>query len=150
MKTLLVWIATAALAAAAPNFSGEWKMNPAKSEFGPVPAPEVLTRSIKHADPSLQYSTHQKGAQGDVTTEVKYTTDGKPVTNKINGTDSIGTAKWQGDNLVIQSTREIQGMQIESKETWSLDADKKTLTISNHLTIPGQGEFDMKLVLEKQ
>src|SRR5277367_4263573 len=49
---------------AAPNFSGDWKMNIAKSDFGPVPAPEVLTRAIKHTDPALEIATHQKGARG--------------------------------------------------------------------------------------
>jgi len=150
MRIVLTLVALAGLAQAATNFSGEWKMNPAKSDFGPVPAPQMFTRTIKHNDPVLEYSTHQKGAQGDVTTEVKYTTDGKPATNKINGTDSKGTAKWQGAALLIESTREIQGMQIESKEIWTLTDDKKTLTVNSHLTIPGQGEFDLKLVLEKQ
>ena len=150
MRTVLTMIALAGLAAAAPNFSGDWKMNVAKSDFGPLPAPDLLTRSIKHADPALAYTTHQKGAQGDVTTDVKYTTDGKPATNTINGTEAKGTAKWQGEALLIESTRDVQGMQIESKEIWTLSDDKKTLTINSHITVPGQGEFDLKLVLEKQ
>src|SRR5947209_5704607 len=135
MKILLSLAALAALAAAAPNFSGDWKMNVAKSDFGPVPAPDTFTRTIRHKDPALEYSTHQKGAQGDVTTEVKYTTDGKPAVNKINGSDSTGTAKWQGEALLIESTREIQGMQIQSKEIWTLSDDKKTITVNSHLTI---------------
>ena len=138
-----------ALVAAQPNFSGEWKMNVAKSDFGPVPAPEVFTRTIKHADPSIEYSTRQKGEQGDVTTEIKYTTDGKPCVNKINGSDAKGTAKWDGDKLVVESVRDFQGMQLTSKETWTLSDGGKTLTINNHISVP-QGEFDMKLVLEKQ
>ncbi len=125
-------------------------MNVAKSDFGPIPAPDSFTRTIKHSDPSLEYTTHQKGAQGDITTEVKYTTDGKPAVNKINGSDSKGTAKWQGEALLIESTRDIQGMQIQSKEIWTLSDDKKTLTVNSHIAIPGQGEFDLKLVLEKQ
>ncbi len=40
-----------------------------------------MTRTIKHNDPMLQISTHQKGAQGEATTELKYTTDGKPAEN---------------------------------------------------------------------
>jgi len=137
------------LAQAASNFSGEWKMNIAKSDFGPAPAPEELTRSIKHSDPSLEIKTHQKGAQGEISTELKYTTDGKPCVNKVNGSDAKGTAKWDGDNLIIESIREFQGMQLQSKETWILSDGGKTLTINNHIAVP-QGEFDLKLVLEKQ
>lgn len=137
-------------AKAAPNFSGDWKMNIAKSDFGPVPAPEVLTRSIKHNDPALEIATHQKGARGEVNTELKYTTDGKPCVNKVQGGDATGTAKWSGDNLVIESAREFQGTPITSKETWTLSDGGKTLTILNHISVPQQGEFDIKYVLDKQ
>lgn len=150
MRLMLSVLTVAALAQAAPNFSGEWKMNIAKSDFGAFPAPELLTRSIKHTDPALQYSTHQKGASGDVTTEIKYTTDGKPCVNKINGADARGTAKWQGGTLIIESERDFQGVQIKSKETWTLAEGGKSLTINNHVSIPGQGEYDLKLVLDKQ
>ncbi len=149
LQSIVFSFAISALAHAAPNFTGEWKMNVAKSEYGPVPAPTELTRSIKHADPNLDIKTFQKTAQGDINTELKYTTDGKPCVNKINGADSKGTAKWQGDNLIIESTREFQGMELQSKETWTLSDGGKTLTIANHITVP-QGEFDLKLVLEKQ
>jgi hypothetical protein len=137
-------------ALAAPNFSGDWKMNVAKSEFGPIPPPEILTRTIKHQDPVLQYWTHQKGAQGAVTTELKYTTDGKECVNQVNGSEAKGTAKWEGDHLVIESEREVQGVHLTARETWMLSADGKTLTIQNHISVPQQGEFDVKLVLEKQ
>ena len=72
-------------AQSAANLSGEWKMNPGKSDFGGVPAPELITRSIKYADPTLEISTHQKGAQGETTSELKYTTDGKECVNKMPG-----------------------------------------------------------------
>jgi hypothetical protein len=136
--------------AAAPNLSGQWKMNVVKSDFGPTPAPEILTRTIKHNDPVLEYTTYNKGRQGEVTSSIKYTTDGKPCTNKIQGSDSKGTAKWQGDNLVIESTREFQGMQISFKEIWTLSDGGKTLTINSHFSIPQQGEYDLRLVLDKQ
>jgi hypothetical protein len=138
------------VASAAPDFTGNWKMNVAKSEFGPIPAPEILTRTIQHHDPSLEYKTYQKGAQGEVTTEIKYSTDGKPSVNKVQDSDSKGSAHWQGTTLIIESSRDFQGMQIGSKETWTLSDGGKTLTINNHVTIPGQGEFDLKLVLDKQ
>ena len=33
-----------------PNFSGDWKINQVKSNFGAVPAPDTFTRKIVHAD----------------------------------------------------------------------------------------------------
>jgi hypothetical protein len=138
-------------AQAAANFSGEWKMNAAKSDFGPMAAqaPEVLTRSIKHNDPVLEISTHQKGAQGETTTQLKYTTDGKECVNKLPQGDAKGTAKWQGNNLIVESVREAQGIEIKAKETWTLSDGGKVLTILNHVIIP-QGEFDVKYAFDKQ
>lgn len=132
---------------AATNFSGEWKLNLAKSDWGPIQqfAPEFMTRTVKHDEPALEISTHAKGAQGETTTELKYTTDGKPAENKA----SKGAAKWDGDKLVIDSVREAQGAEIKSHEVWTLSADGKTLTSTNHLVAP-QGEFDITNVFDKQ
>src|SRR6478752_3416471 len=88
--------------AAAPNLSGNWRLNLAKSQYGQFPAPEVMLRTIQHKDPALSMSTYQKGAQGEVTTELKYSTDGKPV---VNG-ENKGSAHWEGDKLVIETSRD--------------------------------------------
>jgi len=135
---------------AQPNFSGNWKMNIAKSDFGPVPAPEILTRAIQHHDPTLEIATHQKGARGEVDTQLKYTTDGKPCVNMVQGGEAKGVAKWLGENLVIENERDFQGTPITSKETWTLSDGGKTLTITNHVSVPKQGEFDIKYVFDKQ
>jgi hypothetical protein len=145
----LVLLISASGAFAAPNFSGDWKLNPARSKYGQFPAPSALTRKIQHAGPVLSMSTTQKGAQGEVTTELKYTTDGKPSVNKLATGDTQGVAHWEGDRLVIESAREVQGGQAKQKETWSLSDGGKTLTIVTHVTVP-QGEFDVTQVLEKQ
>jgi hypothetical protein len=134
----------------AANFSGEWKLDPAKSDFGPAPAPELMTRSIKQTLPAVEISTHQKGAAGESTTQLKYTLDGKESVNKLPTGESKGTAKLDGDHMVIDSTRDYQGATITVKETWSLSEGGKVLTIVNHLSVPGQGEFDAKLIFNKQ
>jgi hypothetical protein len=135
----------AAGAQAAPNYTGVWKLNLSKSELGMMPAPEIATRTINHNDPSLQISSYQKGAAGEATTELKYTTDGKPAENK----GSKGTAKWDGDKLVIDSVRDYQGAELKIHDVWALSADGKTMTINSHLALP-QGEFDVTWVFDKQ
>ena len=130
--------------AAAPNLSGSWMLNVSKSEYGQFPAPQVMMRQIQHKDPALTMSTYQKGAQGEVTTELKYSTDGKPV---VNG-ENRGTAHWDADKLVIESSREFQGTQLKQREVWTLSADGKTLTVATHVILPN-GEFDVKQVFEK-
>ena len=117
MNRVVILFALASLSlAAAPNLTGSWMLNVAKSEYGQFPAPQVMTRQIQHKDPALSMSTYQKGAQGEVTTEVKYTTDGKPV---VNG-ENHGFAHWDGDKLVIESSREFQGTQLKQREVWTL------------------------------
>jgi hypothetical protein len=129
---------------AAPNLSGSWILNVAKSQYGQFPAPEIMTRQIQHKDLELSMSTYQKGAQGEVTTDLKYTTDGKPVVNGANQ----GSAHWEGDKLVIESSRDYQGTKLTQREEWTLSPDGKTLTIATHVKLPN-GEFDVKQVFEK-
>jgi hypothetical protein len=144
-----VLLIAALLAQAAPNLTGEWKLNVSKSNYGPIPAPQLMVRKVRHDDPALGIRTTQKGAQGEITTQLNYTTDGKPAVNKVGGAEAKGAAQWQGDKLVIDSTREVQGNPMRSRETWSLSADGKVLTIATHVGLP-QGEFDLTLVFDKQ
>jgi hypothetical protein len=130
--------------AAAPNLSGNWILNLAKSQYGQFPAPEVMLRTIQHKDPALSMSTYQKGAQGEVTTELKYSTDGKPA---VNG-ENKGAAHWDNDKLVIETSRDYQGATLSQREEWTLSPDGKTLTIATHVKLPN-GEFDVKQVFEK-
>ncbi|MGH9648388.1 MAG: hypothetical protein ACRD4E_16405 [Bryobacteraceae bacterium] len=130
--------------AAAPNLSGNWVLNLAKSQYGQFPAPEVMIRKIQHQGPALSMSTYQKGAQGEVTTELKYSTDGKPVVNGANE----GSAHWEGNKLVIETSRDYQDTKLTQREEWTLSADGKTLSIATHVKLPN-GEFDVKQVFEK-
>ena len=130
--------------AAAPNLSGNWVLNPAKSQYGQFPAPEVMIRRIQHNDPALSMSTYQKGAQGEVTTQLRYTTDGKPA---VNG-ENRGSAHWEGDKLVIETSRDYQGTKLTQHEEWTLSGDGRTLMIAAHVKLPN-GEFDVKQVFEK-
>jgi hypothetical protein len=134
---------------AKPNFTGEWKMNSAKSSFAPLPSPERMVRNISQHDSHLKIKTTQFGQQREIVTELSYTTDGAVCKNAIRGQEFTGTASWDGDTLVIESKREVQGMEIVQRESWTLSADGQTLTIANHVQTP-QGAFDITIVLEKQ
>jgi len=140
-------------ASAKPNFSGDWKLNVGKSDFGPAPAPDKSTRKIEHNDPSIKWTQVQSGAQGETKSEISYTTDGKETINKSPRGDSKGSAKWEGDTLIIDSKRELQlqgqAIEITQHEVWTLSADGKTLTVNNKLGTP-QGDFELKSVFEKQ
>lgn len=141
--------ATPAGAFAKPNFSGNWTLNSAKSDFGPMPAPDKWDLKITHDDPSLKYSQVRSGQQGEMKSDIAYTTDGKPSVNKTPRGEMTSVAKWDGDVLTISTKREVQGMEITQNERWTLSDDGKTLTIENKVNTP-QGDFEIKVIMDKQ
>lgn len=146
--TALFFLATCAFGA--PNLTGDWKLDLSRSQYGSVPAPVAVTRKIKHEGVSLSMSTYQKTPQRESTSELNYTTDGKVCVNQVSTGEAKGTAKWEGDRLVIESSQQVQGAELKSREVWTLSSDGRTLIIMTHLTLPQQGEFDVKQVFAKQ
>jgi hypothetical protein len=80
-----------------PNFSGEWTMNAAKSNFGQLPAPVKFVRKIKHSEPSLVVIEEQTAGGRDSTTTRKITTDGKLLTSKV----QITTPQGDADLIIV-------------------------------------------------
>jgi len=141
--------ATSMIAQSKPNFSGTWKLNLAKSDFGPLPAPDSRTDVIDHNDPTMKINTTQSGGQGDMTATLTYTTDGKEATNQIATREIKSTATWQGGTLVVNSKLMFNDAEVTIKSVWTLSEDGKTLTQDSHITSP-MGELDQKQVFEKQ
>jgi hypothetical protein len=147
---IIAALTSLALAADKPNFSGDWKMNAAKSNFGPVPAPATYTRKVTHAEPSITMEDTQTGtALGDQHDKRTYTTDGKEVAYQANGADVKSAATWDGNALMINSKASIQGMESLIKDTITLADDGKTMTDAVHIGSP-QGDLDLTVVFEKQ
>ena len=143
------------LAAAAPNFSGSWVRDNAKSD--PVPDPLMLSRPTTPAgggggrgggrgNAEAVMTVQQEGnalvvtsPQGQVS---KYTVDGKPYTRPTEtGIEkAVVTAGIQGDTLVVATTQPYGGMPgnvtLQMKEVWSLSPDGKILTITTTRSIP--------------
>jgi hypothetical protein len=143
-------LAGIALAADKPNFSGDWKLNAAKSSFGAVPAPATYTRKVVHAEPSITIENMQTGTpMGDQHDTRTYTTDGKEVSYQANGADVKAAITWDGNALLINSKASIQGMEIVIKDTITLADDGKTMTDAVHVASP-QGDIDLALVFDKQ
>jgi hypothetical protein len=152
LKTVLIVAALASMALAAdkPNFSGDWKLNTAKSNFGPIPAPATYARKVTHAEPSITFEDTQTGsALGDQHDTRTYTTDGKEITYQANGADVKSGATWDGDALQINSKVSIQDMQLVVKEKITLGDDGKTMTDAVQIGSP-QGDIEITLVFEKQ
>jgi hypothetical protein len=150
LALIMAALASIALAADKPNFSGDWKMNAAKSNFGPIPAPATYTRKVTHAEPSITIENTQTGtAMGDQHDTRTYTTDGKEISYQANGADVKASISWDGNALLINSKASIQGMDILIKDTITLADDGKTMTDAVHVASP-QGDIDLALVFDKQ
>lgn len=134
---------------AKPDYSGTWKLNVSKSDFGPLPAPDVRTDIIDHKDPSLKASTSQDGPQGKQEYTIAITTDGKEATNNAGGTELKSTGGWEGNNLVVNTKLKFQDNDVAIKSVWLLSDGGKTLTQNSHIISP-LGELDQKMVFEKQ
>lgn len=138
-----------AFAAGKPDFSGTWKMNIEKSEFGPIPKPNKFESKIQHKDPELKINTVQAGEHGEMTTDVLFMTDGNETTNKIGAGEMKSKAKWDGKILIIDSKMDFQGTEVSISEKWDIAEDGKSMTIDRILNTP-QGDLPMKVIMEKQ
>jgi hypothetical protein len=81
-----------------------------------------------------------------------YKLDGSESTNQSQSPEGPlaveGTAKWDGARLVIETSHEIRGMTITSKEVRTLDASGKEMTLEAVTQTP-QGEIKRKVVFTK-
>lgn len=161
------WLALPMLAAmvsfttpkpAATDFSGNWKLNEGNSElgqFGTRGTPSKL--EIKQTGNDVSITRHSTGFDGNEQTNTEnFTADGKEVSSTIGGAmQRKATMKWADDqktfsvNFTLAIDRGGQSFNLDGKESWSLSADGKTLTMQNTVTTP-QGEFSTKAVYDKQ
>jgi hypothetical protein len=141
--------ATLLLAADKPNFSGTWKMNAEKTDYGKIPKPQNFERKIEQKDPELNVTATFTGQNGPVTTNFKHYTDGRESVNNIRGSEIRTKATWDGNTLVLDSVRKVQNADVTTHEKWSLSEDGKELTISSKTVAPN-GDLIITMVMDKQ
>ncbi len=127
-----------------PNFTGAWKINPAKSKFEGG-GPSGIIAKIDQKDDSITEALNVSGDNGDQSVEGKYTADGKEIDVQLGPNTAKGSAKWEGDALVIEWKNE--GFVFRRKFT--LSTDGKTLTMAVHRTSQN-GEVDETVVFDKR
>ena len=144
---LVVTLAAAGQPAAKPNFSGEWKMNAAKSNFGALPPPTMISRTITHAEPSMTIVEVQESAMGSQNTTRKYVTDGSPTSFESMGATVATSAMWDEQVLLVVSSVDAIGMTFHDRMT--LSADSRTLTSHVKVASP-QGDIEVTVVFDRQ
>ena len=110
-----------------PNFTGSWNADLSRSRFS-GPAPKALWVKIEHSDPELQEElvlTRPDGSEQRVVFTCR--TNGEQRGNFLNGKDVRGSARWQGDELVVETWLQFGARTIHFRDCWSLSSDGQTL-----------------------
>ena len=139
------WAKGSGWAQTKPNFTGVWKMNSEKSKFDGADAPNSITLKIEQKGSDITESLAVQDSTGNESVEGKYIIDGKESEVQLGPSTAKGTARWDGDALVIEW--KTDGFNFIRKH--SLSTDGKTITMS--VRHPGpKGDVDETVVLEKQ
>jgi hypothetical protein len=125
------------------DFSGTWTLDAARSD-APMGRGGAGGGGRGPAGPLVIKQTAAEIVIGPAT----YKLDGSPSVNEGRGGQVTSTAKWDGAKLVIETTRDIQGMTITTKEVRSLSADGKDMTVETAISTP-QGDQNRKQVYTK-
>ena len=129
-------------AQAKPDFTGTWTLDAARSE---VPQGRGGRGGRGGAGPVVIKQTAAEITIGMLT----YKLDGSESVNQGRGGAEVKSrARWDGANLVIESTRDVGGMSIATKEVRTLGAGGKEMTVQTTATTP-QGEQSFKQIYTK-
>lgn len=111
-----------------PNFTGTWKMDATRSESAMQDQPiGPVTLVISHTDSELRLQTIRIGG----TTTVVYRLDGSDSALK----DGKSRTRWEGDRLVTESQREIQGQTVTTKESRRLVAGDSEMEVESEVLV---------------
>lgn len=149
--TLLAWLIVLAawdgpaLCAADPkDFSGTWKLDTARSDFGQFPGPAELTDRIVQNGSELLINRNRGGER----VVIHVPLDGSQRDNKL----ALGAVKtrahWEAATLVIDYTGQRRGSTVKSEERWTLGPKKTTLRVIRHLSA-AKGEMQQTLTMVK-
>jgi hypothetical protein len=155
MRTYLIVITlllvTLASAASQPNFSGIWKMDAEKSDWGPQSAPLSVEFVIRHIGSKISFNYTQDGN----TSRVDITPDNEErITNSTEVNATWTRAYWSGDALVLEA-RERKRFGTQGNvgpswtSRWTLSADGQQFLIDRTIK-SGTAEVVQHLVFTRQ
>jgi hypothetical protein len=132
-----------------PNFSGYWKLDTEKSDFGGITAPTFAGYTIRHVGAKLAFDYTQESQ----TTRIEITTDGQERMTDSNPEFEVWTrAFWEGSVLMFEARQRPrpahENPNVKWTSRWKLSPDGKVLTIERQITAP-QGQLNQVLVFNK-
>ena len=145
------FIAVGLAAVSQPNFSGIWKLDPTKSDFGPQTVPNEAEYIVRHIGSKLSFNYIQDGniSRIDVTPDNE-----ERITNTNEETAVWTRAYWSGNILVFEArerkrfgTQGATGANWTSR--WTLSPSGSELIIDRVLR-NGETEVVQHMVYSKQ
>ena len=137
------------------NFSGNWVLNEEKSNMGDNPRMGGGNFVASQEANLLSVERTRTNRDGEtVTTNMKYTLDGKESINTSPRGDSKSVASWSADgktlNISTSRTFEMNGETINMKtvEVWTL-TNPETISVESTATTPN-GERKMTMIYDKK
>lgn len=148
LSWLLVMCAVAAGAQGRPDFSGSWRLDRARSDFGPFSgSPAVraeVALAVAHEGAELKITRRETLDGRERTTELVYYTDGRGEMNPstLGRVGVKSTTKVDGGKIVATSTLTRKGPDgkpstLEATDTWQLSGDGRTLTQTTSVSYGG-------------
>jgi hypothetical protein len=123
---LLLAVAQAVWAQAAPDFSGVWKQE--NDRCLPKRNGNVTLRIEQNVHELTVETTMSHGSQDPRHAVQKYTTDGRvSVSTGADGDEFHTAVIWKDSNLIFSVEEHEEGRILRSQETWSLIDDGATL-----------------------
>lgn len=141
--------------AAKPDFTGNWKLNVGKSDYGQVPPPTSETNIVTQTEDDFKVALTQTGQVGDQNYTLTFKVGGAetPMAADAFAANSefrilSSKAEWKGPVLVITQKAMYQGGPLEISSRWSLSDDGKVITKITSFSL-SQGDYSTTTVYEK-
>jgi len=128
-----------------PNFSGVWKQNMAKSSKTSL---QSYTQKIEHAGNVLKITTITGGPRGESSFDKPYEIGKETKSSDKEGDQFTSVVTWEGQTLVFLTSEQEESGTIDTRETWTLSDDGRTLTKVIHSHSP-RGDREQAYVLDK-
>jgi hypothetical protein len=150
-----VFLLSSAMIFAQANFSGSWKLNESKSNFGDAPFRFAATSMVVTQEGNnLTVNSTQPGMDGgEMKTSAKYTLDGKTCENQgFMDMMRKSVVTWSEDKSSIKITSTINSDmgEMNFSEAWKLTENGKVLMVESAMPSMDGGEMKTTAAYDKQ
>jgi hypothetical protein len=134
-----------------PDFSGTWKLNVAKSDYGDLQGPESRTDVIEQHDGRIREGVTAEGRHRRQQYTLSFATAGSetalpPDTRMGVVTILTVSARWQENALAVTQHLKFQGAALIAIHTYLLSDDGNTLTM--RLSLNGGSRADATFIFD--